>query len=106
MHGQPDDDRDHGEEREQPADAGDERRDQHPLLRVANPAARKWRPPAVAAVAALRHQLITGGATASATLRVSSARRAAVFEKIVMPMLTIWTIPETTIIAPKIPRAM
>jgi hypothetical protein len=29
-----------------------------------------------------------------------------VFVKIVMPMLTIWTIPETTIIAPKIPRAM
>ena len=30
----------------------------------------------------------------------------AVFVKIVRPMLTIWMIPETTIIAPKIPRAM
>jgi hypothetical protein len=29
-----------------------------------------------------------------------------VLVKIVAPMLTIWTIPERTIIAPKIPRAM
>ena len=33
-------------------------------------------------------------------------RRSAVFVKIVIPIFTIWTIPESTIIAPKIPRAM
>jgi hypothetical protein len=56
---------------------------------------------------ALAHQLATGGgAIASATANVSRRRRSAVFVKIVIPMLTIWTIPESTIIAPKIPRAM
>ncbi len=48
----------------------------------------------------------SGGAIASATFSVSRRRRSWVFVKMVMPMLTIWTIPETTIIAPKIPRAM
>jgi hypothetical protein len=56
---------------------------------------------------AFAHQLATGGgAIASATANVSRRRRSAVFVKIVIPMLTIWTIPESTIIAPKIPRAM
>ncbi len=55
----------------------------------------------------VRHQFVTGGgAIASATLSVSCRLRSAVLLKIVMPMFTIWTIPERTIIAPKIPRAM
>ena len=48
----------------------------------------------------------SGGATASATLRVSWRRRSFVSVKIVMTTFPIWTMPESTIIAPKIPRAM
>ena len=55
----------------------------------------------------VRHQFATGGgAIASATLSVSCRLRSAVLLKIVIPMFTICTIPERTIIAPKIPRAM
>src|SRR4051794_5873738 len=113
---QPDDDRDHGEEGEQAADPCHQRRDQHPLARVADPAARdagRARTeggrvlPALAFSVVSGHQLATGGgAIASATLRVSLRRRSGVSVKIVMPTFTIWTIPERTIIAPKIPRAM
>ena len=106
MDRQPDDDRDHGEEGEQAPHAGHQRRDQHPLGRVAPPAARERRMTVRPAVF-VRHQPTTGGgAIASATLKVSRRLRSAVFEKIVIPMFTIWTIPESTIIAPKIPRAM
>jgi starvation-inducible outer membrane lipoprotein len=109
---EPDDDRDDGEEGDQAAEAGHQRRDQHPFAGVPDPAARNSGR-AAAEIAGvlfpfpLAHQPVTGGgAIASATRSVSRRRRSAVFVKIVMPMLTIWTIPETTIIAPKIPRAM
>ncbi len=106
MDRQPDDDRDHGEEGQQASDARNQRRDQHSLTRMTNPAARDLRRRR-GALALLAHQPVTGGgAIASATLSVSSRRRSAVFVKIVIPMLTICTIPESTIIAPKIPRAM
>src|SRR5512133_821761 len=107
---QPDDHRHDDEEDEQASEPRHQRRDQHALARVALPAA--WNlgncPVAPARpVVALAHQPATGGgAIASATLRVSRRRRSAVFVKTVMPMFTIWTIPERTIIAPKIPRAM
>ena len=71
----------------------------------ARPAARDPGRRRCAGVARLSSSL-TGGATASATRSVSRRRRSAVSVNIVMPMFTIWTIPETTIIAPKIPRAM
>ena len=112
MDRQPDDDGHDDEEDEQAAEPRHQRRDQHALLRVSLPAARDRRRPLLGLagrpVAALvRHQPATGGgAIASATFRVSRRRRSAVFVKTVIPMLTIWTIPESTIIAPKIPRAM
>ena len=57
---------------------------------------------AAADPALVRHQPVTGGgAVASATFRSHGA--GAVFVKTVIPMLTIWTIPESTIIAPKSP---
>src|SRR5207237_611179 len=107
-------DRHHGEECGQAADSRHQRRDQHPLAWVAHPAPRHARRPGgkvgrvLAALSlAIRHQPATGGgAIASATLSVSRRRRSAVFVKIVRPTLTIWTMPEATIIAPKIPRAM
>jgi hypothetical protein len=46
----PDDDRDDHEERDQAADAREERSDQHPLPRMPNPSARKGRPPVASAV--------------------------------------------------------
>ena len=103
MDRQPDDDEDDREERNQPADAGNERGDQHPLGWMPRPAARNAGVLGPALV--VRHPL-TGGATASATFRVSRRLCSAVSLNIVRPMLTIWMIPETTIIAPKIPRAM
>ena len=104
MDRQPHDDEDDGEEGEHPADPGHERRDEHPLARVPDPAARDLRGAVVSAV--VGHQVATGGgAIASATTSVSRRRRSAVFVAIVIPMLIIWTIPERTIIAPKIPRA-
>ena len=52
-------------------------------------------------------QLVIGGAITSASRMVSRRRRSWVLRSmIVIPMLTIWTMPDTTIIAPKIPRAM
>jgi hypothetical protein len=60
----------------------------------------EWRP------SSSNYEASTGGAIALATLSVSRRRRSIVFVQIVMPMFTIWTIPEMTIIAPKIPRAM
>src|SRR5439155_25571362 len=105
--GEPDDDRDHHEERDQAADAGHHRRDQHPLVWVPDPAAREGRYPVRRPALSHRAHVATGGgAIASATTSVSWRRRSAVFVKIVMPTLTIWTIPDATIIAPKIPRAM
>src|SRR5207247_9510733 len=97
---EPDDDRDDGEERKQGAETGDPRRDQHPLARVPRPADRG----ALGRARVVAHA--TGGAIASATSRVSRRLRSVLSVKIVMPMFTICTIPESTIIAPKIPRAM
>src|SRR5207248_3153034 len=105
---EPDDDRDDDEERDHPSDPGHQRRDQHPLPRMPDPAARQGRRPIGGTVAAGRaaHDATGGGAIASATTSVSRRRRSAVFVKIVIPTLTTWMIPEPTIIAPKIPRAM
>ena len=61
-----------------------------------------WSCPVSSAIA----QLVAGGAITSASRSVSRLRRSWVFVIIVIPMLIIWTMPESTIIAPKTPRAM
>ena len=104
----PHDDRDDREEGDEPAQACDERGDQHALPRMASPAARDaFLQRGVVAVGVVRtaHALAVG-AIASATMRVSRRLRSVVSVKIVMPMFTICTIPDSTIIAPKMPRAM
>ena len=106
MDRQPDDDEDDREEGEQAADPRHQRRDQHSLARVALPAARDGPTLLLLVLGLVGHQFATGGgAIASATLSVSCRLRSAVLLKIVIPMFTICTIPERTIIAPKIPRA-